>query len=190
MLTVQALGAAFDADSFVTSAVERLELTYEGVAGDRHAGLYAKAGVRQKHHPRGVEIRNARQLSALGVGDLDELARALGVPQVRFEWLGGNLLLDGVARLTRLPPGSRLVFPSGACVAIDDENLPCTGPGRVLQEQFPKMEQLAARFVKAATGRRGLVGWVERPGTVQRGDAVKVVLPRAWRSLGVEPGWG
>ncbi len=181
-LTVAGLGGAYEPDSFVTLPVDRLELTFEGLAGDRHAGLYARAGVRQKHHPRGTEIRNARQLSLLGAGDLAEIASALGLPEVRFESLGGNLLLAGVARLTRLPPASRLLFPSGACVAIDDENLPCTGPGKELAGRHPEAPALASRFVEAASGRRGLVGWVERPGPVKLGDAVRVIFPRWARS--------
>ncbi|MFT3837596.1 MAG: MOSC domain-containing protein [Myxococcaceae bacterium] len=183
-LTVAALGAALEKGSFVTARVERLELTSEGILGDRHAGLYAPAGVRQKHHPKGTVLRNARQLSALGVEELKEIAAALELPEVRFEWLGGNLLFEGLGPLTRVPPSSRLLFPSGACVAIDDENLPCTGPGKVIQQQFPAVADLASRFVKAAMHKRGLVGWVERPGVIARGDVAKLILPRAnkdWR---------
>lgn len=183
-LTVAALGAALEQGSFVTSRVEQLVLTYEGIFGDRHAGLYAPAGVRQKHHPKGTPIRNARQLSALGVEELKEIAAALELPEVKFEWLGGNILFEGLGPLTRVPPSSRLLFASGTCVAIDDENLPCTGPGKVIQQQFPQLADLAPRFVKAAMHRRGLVGWVERPGTICVGDVAKLILPRAnkeWR---------
>jgi hypothetical protein len=180
-LTVAALGTALEHDSFVTRRVERLELTFEGLAGDRHAGLYYPAGVRQKHHPRGTPIRNARQLSALSAEELREIAATLQLPEVRFEWLGGNLLFEGLGALTRVPPSSRLLFPSGACVAIDDENLPCTNPGKVLQQQFPAVPELASRFVKAAMHKRGLVGWVERPGPIAVGEVAKVILPRSNR---------
>jgi hypothetical protein len=180
-LTVTALGCAPEPGSFITQRVERLELTFEGLAGDRHFGLYSPAGVRQKHHPKGTTIRNARQLSALAAEELKELAAALELPEVRFEWLGGNLLFEGLGALTRVPPSSRLLFPSGACVAIDDENLPCTGPGKVLQQQFPQAPELASRFVKAAMHKRGLVGWVERPGPIAVGEVAKLLLPRANR---------
>jgi hypothetical protein len=180
-LLVAGLGSALEPGDFVTRSVERLELTFEGLAGDRHAGLYAKAGVRQKHHPKGTEIRNARQLSALAVEELREIASALELPEVRFEWLGGNILFEGLGALTRVPPSSRLLFSSGACVAIDDENLPCTHPGKVLQQQFPSVPELASRFVKAAMHKRGLVGWVERPGAISVGDRAKLLLPRANR---------
>jgi len=178
-LTVAALGVALEPGSFITRGVEQVELTFEGISGDRHAGLYATAGARQKHHPRGTTLRNARQLSALAIEELAEIAQALELPEVRFEWLGANILFRGFPALTRVPPSSRLLFPSGACVAIDDENLPCTHPGQVLQQQFPLVPQLTSRFVKAAMKKRGLVGWVERPGELRVGDVAKLIVPRS-----------
>ena len=175
--TLIGLAGAYQPDDFVTEPRERLELGFEGIEGDRHAGLYASANVRQKHHPKGTQIRNFRQLSILGVEELDQVRRSLELPELRAEWLGGNLLLQGVAALTRLPASSRLLFPSGACVAIDDENEPCINPGKVLARQYPDRPNLASRFVKEAMGLRGLVGWVERPGAVLVGDAIRIVLP-------------
>jgi MOSC domain-containing protein YiiM len=154
------LGTADAPDSFVTRPLESVELTLEGLPGDRHSGLTMKAGVRQKHHPRGAEIRNARQLSIVSVEELREL-------NVDWRRLGANLVLEGVERLSKLPPSTRLVFPSGATLAVDAENLPCRKAGR---------EVGVADFAKAALGRRGLVGWVERAGVVQVGDAVAVWL--------------
>jgi MOSC domain-containing protein YiiM len=152
------LGTADAPDSFVTRPLESAELTLEGLPGDRHAGLTMKAGVRQKHHPRGAEIRNARQLSIVSVEELREL-------NVDWRRLGANLVLEGVEGLSKLPPSSRLVFPSGATVAVDAENLPCSKAGR---------EVGVADFAKVALGRRGLVGWVERAGLVRVGDPVAI----------------
>ena len=164
-LTVTGLGLADARGSFVTRAVAELALTLGGIEGDRHFGLTVPAGVREQHQPRGAQIRNARQLSLVSDEELAEIARGLDVPSVAWQRLGANLCLKGRARLSKLPPSSRLVFPSGATVVVDSENAPCSKPARELE---------APTFVKAALGRRGLVGWVEREGVVRVGDAVAI----------------
>ena len=166
--TVKALGIADTPGAFVTRAVDAVTLTLGGIEGDRHFGLTAKAGVRERHQPKGVEIRNARQLSIVSVEELADIARALAAPVVEWQRLGANLLLEGRAALTRLAPSSRLVFPSGATVAVDTENAPCSKPARELGQPH---------FVKAARHLRGLVGWVERVGVVRVGDAVAIWEP-------------
>ena len=127
--------------------------------------------------PKGTLIRNTRQLSLVSREELAEVARALGVPHVLASWLGANLELVGVPRLTQLPPGTRLFFPEEATLVVEGENQPCVGPGRVLEAHHPDLRGLASRFVKAAWRRRGLVGWVERPGLIRAGDEVRVMLP-------------
>lgn len=136
-----------------------------------------KAGVRQRHHPAGTEVRNARQLSILSEEELGQIAGQLGIAQVAFEWLGGNLCFKGCQALTAIAPSTRLLFPSGACLAVDGENEPCRGPGEIIQQHFAEAPGLPSRFVKAALHRRGLVAWVERPGLIQLGDAVQLIAP-------------
>jgi MOSC domain-containing protein YiiM len=162
------LGIADAPGSFVTRTVTDLLLTLGGIEGDRHFGLTMKAGVRQKHHALGAEIRNARQLSLVAVEELAEIAARLNVPEVDWKLLGANLVLEGLSQLTQLAPSTRLVFPSGACVVVDSENDPCSKPARALQ--LPD-------FVKAAMHKRGLVGWVERAGVVRANDPVAIWQP-------------
>ena len=88
-------------------------------------------------------------------------------------WLGANLH----SRLTELPPGTRLFFPEDATLVVEGENEPCIGPGKVIHAHHPEREKLASHFVKAAWKKRGLVGWVERPGIIRPSDTVKVMLP-------------
>jgi len=176
-LTVTGLGIADAPGSFVTRAVPRLELVWGGLEGDRHFGLTMKAGVRQKHHPRGAELRNSRQLSILSEEELAQIAAELSLPRVDWQSLGGNLCVSGGPALTALKPSTRLLFPSGACLVVDGENLPCQGPGRILQEHFAQPPGLAARFVKAAHHRRGLVAWVERPGLIETGNPIELIAP-------------
>jgi len=160
---VKALGIADDPGTFVTRPLDEIALTLAGIEGDRHFGLTKNAGVREKQHPPGVEIRNMRQLSLVSVEEL-----ALISPDVAWQKLGANLVLEGRAALTQLPPSSRLVFPSGACITVDSENAPCSKPARELGQPH---------FVKAAHRRRGLVGWVERAGMVRVGDVVAIWEP-------------
>jgi len=163
--------------SLVTRDVSEVKVTWEGFAGDRHAGLTRPADVRVKWFPRGVPIRNTRQVSLVSSEELALIAGALEVPQVLAAWLGANLELAGLPRLTELPPGTRLFFPEDATLVVEGENEPCTGPGKVIEAHHPERAKLASRFVKAAWKKRGLVGWVERPGVIRPGDAVKVMLP-------------
>ncbi len=86
--------------------------------------------------------------------------------------LGANLVVGGIPHLTRIPTGSRMFFPDGAALAIEGENLPCSGPGRIIAAHHPGLS--ASLFPKAALHLRGLVAWVERPGVIHAGDRVEI----------------
>jgi len=167
------LGIADEKGSFITRSVELVVLSYAGIEGDRHAGLVAKATVRQRYAPRGAELRNSRQLSLVSVEELAETAKALDVPQLDWRSYGANLCFAEAPTLTRVLPGTRLVFESGAIVVIDGDNDPCTSAGKAISAQVGR--DVKSAFVKAALNRRGLVGWVERPGTLRVGDAPRLV---------------
>ncbi len=176
-MRVEFLGIA-DGDTFVTRSIDQLLLTFEGIPGDRHAGLTRKSGVRETHLPRGSLIRNARQLSLLSLEELAQTATALNLEVIPGHWCGANVVFSGLEGLTQLPPSTRLVFPSGASVVIDGENLPCTQTGRSIAERAPTpTPALASRYVKAAMHRRGLVAWVEREGQIRLGD-LPTIHPR------------
>ena len=164
--------------AFVTRELPEARVSFEGLEGDRHAGLTRLSDVRTPWFPKGTPVRNTRQLSLVSSEELAEVAEALAVPKVLAAWLGANLELAGVPKLTHLPPGTRLFFPGDAVLAVEGENEPCTGPGRVIEAHYPDREKLASRFVKAAWQRRGLVAWVERPGVIRAGDEVRVMLPK------------
>ncbi|WP_055045200.1 MOSC domain-containing protein [Devosia sp. A16] len=161
-----------------STARPELMLTYAGVVGDRHEGLVRPSGAREPWYPRGTPMRNERQLSILSAEELAEIAMTLSLPQILGEWVGANLVLSGIPHLTRLPPRSLLMFPSGATIRVDGDNDPCRKTGRTIAAQVPGRADLEFGFVKAAMGKRGLVGWVEREGAIRPGDAVKV---RTWR---------
>ena len=92
--TVRGVYAATEG-GFETRAVPALTLTYDGIPGDRHAGMLRPSGPREPWHPRGTEMRNERQLSILGADELLAVAERLGIERLEPEWIGGNLVLAG-----------------------------------------------------------------------------------------------
>ncbi|WP_029040756.1 MOSC domain-containing protein [Cucumibacter marinus] len=165
-----------DGGDFVTRPAESLDLGFEGIAGDVHGGPIRLSGGREPRYPRGTEIRNERQLSMLCPTELADVADALGLDELRPEWIGGNLLIEGIPRFTQLPPRTQLFFEGGAVIRVDGDNAPCKVAGGKIAEAVGRPE-LTLDFVKAARGRRGLVGWVEKPGMIALGEAISV---RVW----------
>lgn len=165
-----------DPVSLVTTRQAQVEVVLEGFAGDKHAGFTRPADSRTPDYRRGTPIRNDRQVSLVSVEELAQVAAALDLPLILPEWLGANLALQGIANLTQLPPNTRLVFAQGAVLVVQQENRPCTGPGKVIQEHY-QQPGIESAFPKAAMHRRGLVACVEHPGIIAEGDVVIVNLP-------------
>lgn len=161
-----------DRGDFVTRGVPHLALTLDGIAGDRHAGPVRAADARTPWHKRGTPIANTRQLSIVSLEECEEIAALMEVDAVDPALLGANLVLGGIAQLSLLAPASRLQFPSGAVVFVTEHNAPCRYPAEKLAEAHGR-PRLAATFARAAIGRRGLVGLVEREGHVAEGDTVR-----------------
>lgn len=147
-----------------------------GLAGDLHAGATRQADSRTPWHPRGTEIANTRQISLVSVEELAEIAAALDLAACDPTLLGANLVLAEAPGLTATPPGTRLMFPSGATLFVTEPNPPCRQPARKLAEAHGRPE-LEHAFVPAARGKRGLVALVERGGAVAPDDAIRVVAP-------------
>lgn len=131
--------------------------------------------VRQKEvFARGTEIRNHRQLSIVDLAELAAIAEALGIAELAAGTIADNICTEGLAGLTALAPLSRLVFASGAVLMTGGFNTPCTIAGRMVEARYGSSPQ---RFPKAAWDLRGITAWVERPGPIRPGDAVRVVPP-------------
>ncbi|MEM1289299.1 MAG: MOSC domain-containing protein [Pseudomonadota bacterium] len=179
--SVTGLFASLDG-ALASRAVEQLDLTYEGIAGDRHGGFTRASGGREPWYPRGTEMRNERQLSIVCAEELAAVAVNMGVERVEPEWIGSNIVLAGVQSLSKLPPRSLLFFEGGATIKIDGQNAPCRFAGDSIAEHYPdhNARKLASSFPAHAKGKRGLVGWVEKPGTIATGQAVTVQVPEQW----------
>jgi MOSC domain-containing protein YiiM len=159
-----------------SSVVDQVEVTWEGLVGDKHFGLTMKAGSSQKPYAKGVEVRNVRQVSIVSAEELKQVAENMDLPGIQPTWVGGNLMLSGIPGLTQLPSGSRLYFENGVGIVVEGENMPCTTAGGCLQQQYPNQPDLTSAFPKKAIGKRGLVAWVEKPGTIRKGESVIVRL--------------
>ena len=173
---VEMLLASPDRDSGLEKAeVPEVSLLFSGVADDCHGGFTRQSDSRMlKQFRRGTEVRNARQVSLLSVEELRDIAAAMGIPAIKPEWVGANLVTSGIPDLTLLPPSTRLQFPSGAMIVVDIENNPCRYPAEIIERHHP---EAVKGFVAAAKHKRGVVGWIEAEGNVRRGDAITVWLP-------------
>jgi len=156
-----------------------LEFTLEGITGDKHAGFTKKADARNPEYKRGTMMRNDRQWSAVAPDELAEAARLMGIDCIDPAWVGANLAFDGIPNFTLLPKGTKLIFPSGAVLVVEAENMPCVGPGVVIASKYPEHKLTPQRFPKAAMHKRGLVGVIERAGVVHVGDPVTVEIYEA-----------
>lgn len=169
-------------DDFVSAPVEALEVTFEGITGDFHAGYTRRSGGREPWYPRGTEMRNERQISIIASDELAMAAIDMGIERIKPEWIGANLDLSGIPALSMLPPRTLLFFENGVTLKVDGQNAPCRLAGGVIADNHPDHDHtaLALSFKDAAKRRRGLVAWVEKPGTIRRGESLKVQIPEQW----------
>jgi hypothetical protein len=175
-----------DGADFVSRPVESLALDLAGIVGDHHAGHTRKATSREPWYPRGVEIRNDRQLTVVSSVELAEVALAMEVPAIEPGWIGANLVFADVPNLTQLPSGTVLLFEGGAAVAVERENGPCRIAGGSINRHYPDRAGLDLLFPKVAGHKRGLVASVEKAGLVAVGEQVLVLVP-AQRLYGAGP---
>lgn len=166
--------------SFETRAVEALDLAFEGLAGDRHGGATRRTGGREPWYVRRTEIRNERQVSIVSRDELAAVAGDMAIDRLEPEWIGANMTLAGVERLSWLPPRTLMFFEGGATLKVDGDNSPCRASGRAIARQFEDRPDLERAFVRHAQHRRGLVAWVEKPGRIALGASVELRLPEQW----------
>lgn len=164
-----------------SEAVPEIALDWDGVPGERHAGLTRPScGRLTSQYPRGTEIRNTRQLSLVASEELAEIAAAMGLAALDPRWLGATAVLEGLPDFSNLPPSSRLQLEDGGMLVVDMQNRPCQLPAREIAEDHPAE---AKAFRRAASGRRGVTAWVERPGTLALGGTLRLHVPD-------QPAWG
>jgi hypothetical protein len=160
--------------SLASSAVDELDCDFGGAVGDYHYGTTRPSHIRLSGiYPPGTLIRNTRQISIVSEEDCAEIARRMGIGEIRPEWLGATLQLRGIPRFSLLPPSTRLIFSTGATLVVDLENPPCSHPGRLM----PPPAQGGLAFRAAAENLRGVCAWVERPGRINASTMVSPYIP-------------
>lgn len=179
--TVQFLGINDTAGDLSTSKLMEVDVDYGGFVGDSHSGVTRASCVRVvSQYPKGTEIRNTRQISALSAEDIESIRNTMDLDILNPEWIGANLVLQGFPDFSKLPPSSRLIAPNGTSLVVDMENAPCRFPGEIIEQYRPGFGN---RFPKAALGKRGITMWVERTGILKTGDVLSLHVPPVcnWR---------
>lgn len=178
------VSAVFSAlgDTFATELAEQLELSFEGIRDDHHAGMTRNAGAREPWYPRGTQLRNERQLTLLCAEELAVAAKEMSIEEIKPEWIGANMLIEGIPNFSMLPASTLLFFEGGVTLKIDFQNAPCKTAGAAIADHYPAEDhtRLSLRFVAAAKRRRGLLAWVEKPGNIAPGETVRVKIPEQW----------
>jgi len=169
-------------NNFETQLVDALELGFDGIANDFHAGITRKSGGREPWYPRGTEMRNERQLTIVSPDELAIIAQRMNLPEIKPEWIGANLLVSGLPKLSFLPAGTLLFFRNGVTLKVDAMNHPCRLAGRLVAENAGVPDTKAGALAFAREGRRlrGLTAWVEKPGRIIANEEITVRIPEQW----------
>jgi hypothetical protein len=159
----------------------------QGVLHDNHYGprlLDVRDSIALRFGlPKGMESFNVRQWSAVSQEELDETAKLMGIPSIDHGLLGENLIVSGIPKFTRLPPGTQFFFkgPNGelrsTILFVYGENAPCHIPGDAIQARHKDKQGLKTSFIKNAKHRRGLVGFVVGSGFIKEGDTIFAEIP-------------
>ena len=169
-----------DGGSIRAGSLPRLDLGFAGDIGARHEGENRESCVRVVDlYAKGTLIRNVRQLTLLSAEEMQTIASEIDLDNLDPQLLGASMVVQGIPDFTHVPPSSRLQFTSGLTLTVDMENRPCLYPAKEIETETPGHGK---GFKTAATGRRGVTAWVERPGTVAVGDSGRLFVPaqRAW----------
>jgi hypothetical protein len=165
-----------DPNTFQTTRKDKVAVNFNGIEGDKHSGMTLLSGGRTPLYPRGTEILNDRQISVVSREDLETVSALMDIPEILPEWLGANLMIEGIANPGTLPPSTRLYFSGGVTLVVTAENHPCAGPGKVIMDHYGR-EGLDSLFIKSAMHRRGFVAMVEKPGVLIEGEEFKLIIP-------------
>jgi MOSC domain-containing protein YiiM len=151
----------------------------DGFVGDRHKGFERVAWPGDKD-PEGTVRRNERQWSGVSVEELAIIEKKMDLKEpLTAAVLGANLCLAGIPEFSRLPKSTRLLFPSGAVLAVEECNPPCSDMGEQITAKYTTHSGKPAAghlFPSKAFGIRGVVGVVDVPGVINAGDKVIVQI--------------
>ncbi len=175
-LTAVAIGNP-DAETLGKRALMTAEVALDGFVGDKHQG-HTRGVWEGDKDPEGTTRRNERQWSGISTEELDRITRELDLSEpLSAGDLGVNVCVAGIEGFSQLPGGSRLVFPSGAVLVVEEYNPPCIGMSENVSRLFTTRSGKPlgkGAFSKAARGLRGVVGVVDVAGVINVGDEIVI----------------
>jgi len=152
-----------------------VKVELDGFVGDRHRGFERVAWPGDKD-PAGTVRRNERQWSGVSVEELAIIEQKMDLKEpLTAAVLGANICVERIPDFSRLPTGTRLIFPSGAVLVVEECNPPCADMGEQIATKYTtgSGERAAGHlFASRAFGLRGVVGVVDVAGVIKAGDKV------------------
>ncbi len=166
-----------DTETMGKRALSTAEVALDGFVGDKHQG-HTRGVWEGDKDPEGTIRRNERQWSGISSEELDRITRELDLSEpITASVLAVNVCVTGIEGFSQLPGGSRLVFPSGAVLVVEEYNPPCIGMSenisRLVTTRSGKPLSKGA-FSKAARGLRGVAGVVDVAGVINVGDEIVI----------------
>ena len=159
------------------AAQESAVAELDGLVGEAHRG-FSRVAESYDPDPTGTVRRNERQWSGVSIEELAVIRERLDLGEpLTPETLCANICVEGIPKFSQLPKGSRLLFPSGAALLVEEGNPPCSYVGDLIAERHTTASGQPAAgkgFPKAALGLRGVVGVVDIAGTLVPGDRIIV----------------
>ena len=162
---------------FIKDSIGTAQVELDGFIGDKHRS-YMRGIYEGEAYPPGTIRRNNRQWSAVSIEELQMITETMDLAEnLTARVLGANLCFKGIPDLSQLPKGSKLTFPSGATLIVEEYNPPCYDMSKEISKtQKTKSGDYPGKldFLKASKKLRGLVGIVDVAGEINEGDDVKV----------------
>ena len=158
-------------------ACQKVKAELDGLVGDKHRG-YSREAYAGDDEPPGTIRRNERQWSGVSVEELAVIQQRLDLERpLSPSTLGANICVEGVPDFSDLAKGTKLVFPSGAVLLVEENNPPCVDMGEQVAAKYATNSGRTLtknEFLRPAVGRRGVVGVVDVPGEITVGDKIIV----------------
>jgi len=168
---------AGDNEDMTKEARDHVTVELDGFEGDKHRG-FTRIAASWDPEPTGTPRRNERQWSGVSAEDLETIRERMKLAEpLVATTVGANICISGVPYFSQLPKGTKLRFPSGAVLMIEEENPPCGDMGESIESRHTSVGGQPVKgklFPKLALGLRGVVGYVDLAGRIEPGDEVVV----------------
>lgn len=158
---------------------DAVDVDAAGFPGDKHRG-FTRVAWRGDKDPEGTVRRNERQWSGVSAEELAIISRRMDLSRpLEAATLGANLCVEGIPDFSQLPRGTRLRFPSGAVLVVEESNPPCADIGEEIAAAYTTStgEPADRMFPKHSMGLRGVVGVIDVGGRIQAGDRIVIEIP-------------